>query len=93
MFRTLAFVLDRCYVPASDEDDASSDSAVEAAEEGSEAALQFEERSKTSWSAIFQLDQCQLDMGYFEGKSLQGCFWTLEYGYVTAVLERSYLGR
>jgi hypothetical protein len=81
------FVLNRWYVPASDEDDADFDSALEMAEEGSEAVLQLEERLRKSWSVIFQLDQCQVDMGPFEGKSIQGCFWTLEHVYVTAVFE------
>lgn len=85
------FVLNRWYVPASSEDDAEFDSALEAAEEGSEAAQQLEERLKKSWSAIFQLDQCQVDMGPFEGKSIQGCFWTLEHAFVTAVLDRTNL--
>ncbi|WP_443691302.1 DUF3841 domain-containing protein [Pseudomonas sp.] len=83
------FVLNRWYVPASDEDDVDYDRALETAEEGSEAALRLEERLKKSWSAIFKLDQSQVDMGPFESKSIQGCFWTLEHSHVTAVVERA----
>jgi hypothetical protein len=85
------FVLNRLYVPTSDEDDADFDSTLEAAAEGSETARMLEERLRDSWSTIFQLDQCKVDMGPFEGKSIQGCFWTLEHVYVTAVFERAHL--
>lgn len=83
------FVLNRWYVPASDEDDADFDRALERADGGSGAAWLLDERLRQSWSIIFQLDQCQVDMGHFESKSIQGCFWTLKHSYVIAVLDRN----
>ena len=85
------FVLNRIYVYASELDEQAFDQALAAAPNGSEAALQLEDRLRKSWNAVFELDQCGVDMGPFELKSIQGCFWTLERSYVTAVLEPSML--
>jgi len=81
------FVLNRCYVYDSEEDEAEFDVALQAAEEGSEAAQNLEQRLRKSWLAIFELDQRRVDMGPFDSKSIQGCFWMLERRYVTALLE------
>lgn len=85
------FVLNRSYVYTSELDDQEFDRALEMAPHGSEAVLQLEDRLQKSWGAVFELDQCGVDMGPFELKSIQGCFWTLERSYVTAVLEPSNL--
>ena len=83
------FVLNRIYVYASELDEQAFDQALAAAPNGSEAALQLEDRLRTSWDAIFELDQCAVDMGPLESKSIQGCFWTLKLSDVTAVREPS----
>jgi hypothetical protein len=85
------FVLNKCYVWASELDEQDFDRAHESAEEGSDAALQLKQRMQKSWSAVFELDQCAVDMGPFEAKSIQGCFWTLRLSDVTAVMERDVL--
>jgi len=85
------FVLSRSYAYTTELDDQEFDRALEMASQGCEAALQLEGRLQKSWGAVFELDQCGVDMGPFELKSIQGCFWTLERSYVTAVLEPSSL--
>lgn len=85
------FVLNKCYVWASELDEQDFDRAQESAEEGSDAALQLQQRMQKSWSAVFELDQCAVDMGPFEAKSIQGCFWTLRLADLTAVIERDAL--
>lgn len=82
------FVLNKWYVWASELDEQEFDRAMKNAEEGSVAALQLQRRMEESWSAIFELDQTAVDMGPFEAKSIQGCFWTLRLADVTAVIER-----
>lgn len=81
------FVLNKWYVWSSELDEQDFDRAQENAGEGSEAALQLQQRMQHSWSAVFELDQTVVDMGPFEAKSIQGCFWTLRLAYVTAVIE------
>jgi hypothetical protein len=81
------FVLNRIYVPDSVEDEAQFDLDIAATEPGSDAAVALEARLQKSWSAIFELDQTKVDLGTFETKSIQGCFWTLDRIYVTATLE------
>jgi hypothetical protein len=81
------FVLNRFYVYASEDDEAQFDHALSNAKEGSEAALLLEQRRQDSWHAIFDLDQTCVDLGPFESKSIQGCFWIMDAKYVTAVLE------
>ena len=83
------FVLNRIYVYESLDDEAQFDQAVSNVEDGSEAAWRIEQRLQNSWLAIFELDQLKVDMGPFESRTIQGCFWALERGYVTAVLEAS----
>jgi hypothetical protein len=85
------FVLNKCYVWASELDEQDFDRAQESAEEGSDAALQLQQRMQKSWSTVFELDQSAVDMGPFEAKSIQGCFWELRLAYVTAVIERGVL--
>lgn len=85
------FVLNKCYVWTSELDEQDFDRAMENAEEGSDTALQLQRRMQKSWSAIFELDQTAVDMGPFEAKSIQGCFWTLRLADVTAVIERDAL--
>ncbi|WP_460044589.1 DUF3841 domain-containing protein [Pseudomonas sp. S2_H01] len=85
------FVLNKCYVWASELDEQDFDRAQESAEEGSDAAVQLQQRMQKSWSAVFELDQCAVDMGPLEAKSIQGCFWKLSLAYVTAVIERDVL--
>jgi hypothetical protein len=85
------FVLNKCYVWTSELDEQDFDRAQEIAEEGSHASLQLQQRMQKSWSAVFDLDQCAVDMGPFEAKSIQGCFWTLRLADVTAVIERDAL--
>ena len=82
------FVLNRIYVPDSAEDEAQFDLDIAATEPGSDALVALEARLQKSWSAIFELDQTKVDMGTFETKSIQGCLWTLERVYVTAILGR-----
>lgn len=55
------FVLNKCYVWASELDEQDFDRAMENAEEGSSAALQLQRRMEGSWSAIFELDQTAVD--------------------------------
>lgn len=81
------FVLNKCYVWASEADEKEFDRALEDVESGSADALRLEQRMRKSWSAVFDLDQCAVDMGPFEAKSIQGCFWTLELQDVVAVIE------
>jgi len=85
------FVLNKCYVWASELDEQNFDRAKESAEEGSDVALQLNQRMQKSWSAVFELDQSVVDMGPSEAKSIQGCFWELSLAYVTAVIERDVL--
>lgn len=85
------FVLNKCYVWTSELDEQDFGRAQEIAEEGSHASLQLQQRMQKSWSAVFDLDQCAVDMGPFEAKSIQGCFWTLRLADVTAVIERAAL--
>lgn len=85
------FVLNKCYVSASELDEQGFDQAQERAEEGSDAALQLQRRMRKSWSAVFELDQNAVDMGAFEAKSIQGCFWTLRLSDVTSIVERDVL--
>lgn len=82
------FVLNRAYVSASEDDDADFDRCLEVVENHSANAALLEDRLRGSWQAIFQLDQCQVDMRPFLSRSIQGCFWGLKQSYVTAVLER-----
>ncbi|MGS0738187.1 DUF3841 domain-containing protein [Pseudomonas sp. GG8] len=83
------FALNRFYVPKSDADAEQFDNDVKAAEEGSEDALLLKQKLRQSWLAIFVLDQSKADMGRFESKSIQGCFWTLKHSCVIAVLDRN----
>lgn len=85
------FVLNKWYVWSSEFDEQDFDRAMETAEEGSVAALQLQRRMQKSWLAIFELDQTVMDMGPFEAKSIQGCYWTLRLADVTAVIERDAL--
>ena len=85
------FVLNKCYVRTSELDEQDFDRAQEGAEEGSDAALQIKQRMQESWLAVFKLDQSAVDMGPFETKSIQGCFWTLRLSDVTAVMEQDVL--
>jgi hypothetical protein len=82
------FVLNRFYVPDSAEDEAQFDLDIAATEPGSDAAVELEAKLQKSWSAIFELDQALVDVGTFETKSIQGCFWTLDRSCVTAILGR-----
>lgn len=84
-------VLNKWYVWSSEFDEQDFDRAMEKAEEGSVAALQLQRRMQKSWLAIFELDQTVMDMGPFEAKSIQGCYWTLRLADVTAVIERDAL--
>ncbi|WP_244656059.1 MULTISPECIES: DUF3841 domain-containing protein [unclassified Pseudomonas] len=81
------FVLNNWYVWSSELDEQDFDRAKEDVEEGSDAAQQLRQRMQKSWSAVFELDQSAVDMGPFEAKSIQGCFWTLRLTDVTAVIE------
>lgn len=81
------FVLNQWYVPASELDGQDFDRAREGAREGSAVALQLQQRMRNSWSGIFTLDQRAVDLGPFESKSIQGCFWTLRLDDVMAVIE------
>jgi len=85
------FVLNKSYVWTSELDEQDFDRAQVSAEEGSDAAVQLQQRMQKSWSAVFELDQCAVDMGPFQAKSIQGCFWTLRLSDVTAILERDVL--
>lgn len=84
-------MLNQRYVYTSELDDQQFDQALAHASKASEAALQLEDRLRKSWGAVFVLNQCAVDMGPLESKSIQGCFWTLKRSYVTAVLEPSSL--
>jgi hypothetical protein len=83
------FVLNRIYVYTSELDEQAFDQALAAAPKGSAAALQLENCVRKSWNAVFELDQCGVDMGPLEYKRIQGCFWTLKLSDVTAVREPS----
>jgi hypothetical protein len=85
------FVLNRSYVWTSESDEKDFDKAIEGAQGGGEQARQLEARLQDSWSAIFDLDQAEVDMGAFEIKSIQGCFWTLTRDNVVALIERDVL--
>ncbi len=81
------FVLNNWYVWSSELDEQDFDRAKEDVEEGSDAAQVLQQRMQKSWSAVFELNQSAVDMGPFEAKSIQGCFWTLRLADVTAVIE------
>lgn len=85
------FVLNNWYVWSSEMDEQDFDRIKESTQEGSDAALLLDQRMKQSWPAIFELDQRAVDLGPFQAKSIQGCFWTLRLHDVTAALERDVL--
>lgn len=85
------FVLNRWYVYDSDEDELDFDRALAAAGAGYSANTYLQARLQASWTAVFDLDRSCPDMGFFETKSFQGCFWTLKREYVKAILEKDAL--
>ena len=85
------FVLNRSYVYSSQDDELAFDRAQAATQKGSSGEILLEAKLRASWTAVFDLDQTKVDMGPFESKSIQGCFWVLRHDQVTAVLERTAL--
>ncbi|EFW80201.1 DUF3841 domain-containing protein [Pseudomonas savastanoi] len=85
------FVLNRWYVGASEADEHEFVLAWGNSKEDMNTSPALEERLQNSWSAIFELDQNKVDMGRFEAKSIQGCFWILQCDHVVGVMESAKL--
>ncbi|WP_277963404.1 DUF3841 domain-containing protein [Pseudomonas sp. RIT-To-2] len=81
------YVLNRWYIYASESDELEFDQERAICEESSQSANLLDARMRASWCAVFDLGQTSVDMGPFEKKSIQGCFWVLREEDVTAVLE------
>ena len=83
------YVLNHWYVYSSEADERDFDHAQDSTEKGTPAEGLLEIRLRESWLAVFDLERTIPDHGRFETKSFQGCFWTLQHPYVTAVLEKN----
>lgn len=81
------FVLNRWYVSASEADELEFNRSWDIAKAEMDASPALEGRLQNSRSAIFELDQDKVDMGRFEAKCIQGCFWVLQRDHVVGGIE------